>query len=164
LMTARRNRLRRRGWIALVCAPLGLAPFVITVVLSDRVPTDKQVVITGLTMLFGILGVIPVCMKLGWDSFAEARRITNFLSDGIAPEPPRLRRPPKWLHPLLLVVALLHNPVAIFRGTERCFGVYAAPWWMVALTLFLFLEGMNLYLWLRSSRLRARGRSFAHKI
>jgi hypothetical protein len=164
LMTTRRDRLRRRGWIALVCAPLGLAPFVITVVLSDRVATDKQVVIAGLSMFFGILGAIPVCLKLSWDSFAEARRVTKFLSDGITPEPPRLRRPPKWLHPIFLVVALIHNPVAMFRGTEKCFGVYAAPWWMVALTLFLFLEGTSLYLWLRSLRPRVRGRSFAHKI
>jgi hypothetical protein len=164
LMTARRDRLRRRGWIAVVCAPLGLAPFVITVILFDPVPTDKQVVIAGLTMFFGILGVVPACLKVGWDSFAEARRITNFLSDGIAPEPPRVRRPPKWLHPILLVLALLHNPVVIFRGTERCFGVYAAPWWMVALGLFLFLEATSLYLWLRSLRPRIRGRSFAHKI
>jgi hypothetical protein len=163
-MTARRDRLRRRGWIALACAPLGLAPFVITVVLSGPVATDKQIVIAGLTMFFGVLGVIPVCLKLGWDSFAEARGITNFLRDGITPEPTRVRRPPRWLHPIFLVLALLHNPVAMFRGTERCFGVYAAPWWMVALALFLFLEGTCLYLWLRSLWPRARGRSFAHKI
>ena len=150
--------------MALVCAPLGIAPFVITVVLFDRVPTDKQVVIAGLTMFFGILGVIPACLKVGWDSFAEAGRITNFLSDGIAEEPPRLRRSRKWLHPVFLLLALLHNPVATFRGTERCFGVYAAPWWMVALALFLFLEAMTLYLWLRTSRPRVRGRSFARKI
>jgi hypothetical protein len=163
-MTARRDRLRRRGWIALGCAPLGVAPFVITVVLFDRVPTDKQVVIAGLTMFFGILGVIPACLKVAWDSFAEGRLITDFLSDGITREPARPRRPPKWLHPIFLVLAILHNPVAMFRGTERCFGVYAAPWWMVALALYLFLEATTLYLWLRSSRTRVRGRSFAHKI
>jgi hypothetical protein len=163
-LAAQRDRLRRRGWTALCCSPLGLVPYVISVVFWNRVPSDRDVVISGLLMFFGVLGALPVCLKIALDSMTASRRLTRYLNDGIVPEPARVRRPNKWVHTAAVAIALLHNPVAVFRGSERCFGDYATPWWMVALTLFIFIESVHLFVWWRVMRLRPQRARFEHRL
>jgi len=163
-LTAQRDRLRRRGWIALCCAPLGFVPFVIVMAFSSPVPSDRNVVISGLLMFFGVLGGIPICLKIALDSMTASRRITRYLNDGIVPAPPRVRRPNKWVHGAAVAIALLHNPVAVFRGSERCFGDYATPWWIVALTLFIFLESVHLYVWWHVVKRRPQRARFEHRL
>jgi hypothetical protein len=153
-LAAQRDRSRRRGWIALCCAPLSFAPVVIAVLTFDRVPSDRNVVISGLLMFFGVLGALPLCLKIGLDSMTASRRLTRYLDDGIVPQPPRMRRPNKWVHAALVAIALLHNPVAVFRGSERCFGDYSMPWWIVAVSLFILLEAVHLCVWWRVMKLR----------
>jgi len=163
-LAAQRDRLRRRGWIALCCSPLSFVPFVIVVALSGPVPSDRSVVISGLLIFFGVLGALPVCLKIALDSMTASRRLTRYLNDGIVPEPPRVRRPNKWVHTAAVAIALLHNPVAVFRGSERCFGDYATPWWIVALTLFIFLESVHLFVWWRVMRSRPQRARFEHRL
>src|SRR6266404_4180003 len=82
-LKADRDRSRRRARIAFACAPAGFLPVIIVAAFFHPVPTDGEVIAMGLATFFGILGVIPICLKIGLDASKEARRITQFLEDGI---------------------------------------------------------------------------------
>lgn len=149
-----RDRARRRARIAFVCVPLGFLPVTIAAALVRPVPSDGDVIALALATFAGVLGVIPICLKIALDSSRAATRIGRFLDDGIAGEPQPLPGPRAWAHIAALLIALFHNPMADFRRAEKCFGLYAVPWWIVATSLFFFLECVMLYAWWRSQRAR----------
>jgi hypothetical protein len=153
-LSARRDRLRRRARIAFACAPAGFLPAIIVAAFFHPVPTDGEVIAMGLATFFGILGIIPICLKIGLDASKERRRITQFLEDGIAAEPRRRVAQRAWPHAAAFLIALFHNPFADLRRSEKCFGVYALPWWIVATSLFILLESVSLFVWYRTLRVR----------